>query len=183
MTVFDVFPVLETENFLLRQTKQEDAPLLYRMARDPEVSRYTFWETHRSLRESQDVIEMFRRDFQERKAITWAAQHKKTAEIRGFIGVINIDEVSRSLEIGFWLGREFWGRGYMPELLQAVIKFCIREMGVERVQAKHVIENPASGRVMQKAGMTCEGTLRRASYCKERFWDTAVYSILAGEES
>ena len=72
-------------------------------------------------------------------------------------------------------------QGYATEAAQAVLEYGFRKLGLHRVQARHFTKNPASGRVMQKIGMTYEGTLRQSIYRFGRFEDAALYSILRHE--
>jgi [ribosomal protein S5]-alanine N-acetyltransferase len=67
-------------------------------------------------------------------------------------------------ELGYVLSREHWGKGLMPEAVRAVIRFGFGRMELNRIQARCVAENTASARVMEKAGMTYEGTLRESEY-------------------
>ena len=84
-------------------------------------------------------------------------------------------------ETGYCLGRRWWGRGIATEALRAVIDFLFAQVNFHRVAAVHDPNNPASGRVMQKAGMTREGMLRQSALIKGRFVDSVVYSILRDE--
>lgn len=80
--------------------------------------------------------------------------------------------------VGYWLATEYWGQGIMTESLKAVIGFCFEQMGVNRVQADHFAFNPASGRVMQKAGMQFEGIMRERYFKEGRYIDAPLYAIL-----
>lgn len=72
----------------------------------------------------------------------------------------------------------FWNKGIITESLNAVIKFFFEEVGINRIEAKHDINNPASGEVMKKCGMQFEGILRQAGKNNTGLCDLAVYSIL-----
>lgn len=179
--IFISFPTLQSQRFQLRRPKMEDANQLYALARVEAVSRYLSWHVHRSVSESLAVIEKFRRDFEDGKAVVWAVESKATHNLVGLIEIRNISLLNKSVELGFWLGEEFWGQGYALEILRCVIAFCCASIGIVRIEGKHVTENEASGKTMLKAGMTCEGTLRKGQYFKNRQWDIMVYSILSEE--
>ena len=91
--------------------------------------------------------------------------------------------VSRRFHTGtvaYYLAESTWGKGYMTEILKRVIDFCFDDLGLNRVEADHFARNPASGRVMEKAGMTKEG-LARQKYCKDgEFLDAVLYAIVKG---
>ena len=95
--------------------------------------------------------------------------------------MVHSDDAVRWAELGWVLGRAWWGRGIMPEAARRVLDLLFDEAGFERVTAKHDTENPKSGRVMQKIGMTYEGTLRRSHLNNRGIVDVAVYSLLLSE--
>ena len=84
-------------------------------------------------------------------------------------------------EIGYCIGRQWWHRGIMTEALQAVVDFLFREVGVNRVEARHDTNNPHSGDVMKKCGMQYEGTSRAADRNNQGICDMATYAILRSE--
>jgi [ribosomal protein S5]-alanine N-acetyltransferase len=84
-------------------------------------------------------------------------------------------------ELGYWIAVPAWGRGFATEAAVALCDFAFGVLGVHRIQARHLMRNPASGRVMQKLGMQCEGVLRGAVRKWDRFEDLALYAVLAHE--
>ena len=84
-------------------------------------------------------------------------------------------------ELGYWIGVPFWNRGYATEASRALLDFGFATLGLHRIQARHFTRNPASGRVMQKLGMTLEGVMRGAQRKWDRFEDLAMYAVLASE--
>lgn len=84
-------------------------------------------------------------------------------------------------EMGYWIGRPFWNRGYASEAAGAVVDFGFRELGLGRIHASHFGCNPASGRVMEKVGMVREGRLRRHRKKDGRFQDLVLFGILREE--
>ena len=79
------------------------------------------------------------------------------------------------------MGKAWWGKGFMPEALRAVIEYFFDEVGVNRIAARHDAENPKSGRVMEKAGMKREGVLRASARNNLGIRDAVWYSILKEE--
>jgi ribosomal-protein-alanine N-acetyltransferase len=84
-------------------------------------------------------------------------------------------------ELGYWLRRACWGRGLVPEAVRAVIRHGFEHEGLERIQARCAVENAASARVMEKAGMSYEGTLRRYERIGGELRDMKFYAILREE--
>ena len=90
------------------------------------------------------------------------------------------DDVAKC-ELGYCLGRAWWGRGLMTEAVKEVIRYLFREVGMNRIEASYDVHNPASGRVMEKAGMRFEGIHRQAGKNNQGIVDVAVCAILASD--
>ena len=106
---------------------------------------------------------------------------RETHELIGNISVVKIDEDTQSVELGWVTGRSWWGNGYTAEAAQRVIDFLFDEVGANRIGARHDSNNPNSGRVMQKAGMKYEGTLRQSDRNNQGIVDCAYYSVIAAD--
>lgn len=98
----------------------------------------------------------------------------------GFIG-FEINHWANSAELGYWLGKPYWNRGYATEAARAMVEYGFEELELNRIQARHMEHNPASGRVMEKIGMKYEGTLRQATYRFGEYHDLLMYAILRSE--
>jgi RimJ/RimL family protein N-acetyltransferase len=84
-------------------------------------------------------------------------------------------------ELGYWIGTAYWNHGYCSEAAQAVLRYGFDVLGLHRIYASYMTRNPASGRVMQKIGMTYEGCLRQHVQKWGIFEDIAIYGILRSE--
>lgn len=104
----------------------------------------------------------------------------KSGELVGAIGM-SINEKHRRGEPGYWIGKAFWNNGYCTEAVQEVVRYGFEELGLNRIEARHMTKNPASGRVMAKAGMKLEGTLRQHVLRWDSFEDLVIYGILASD--
>ena len=174
---------IETERLLLRAFCPEDAPAMYHnWTADEEVTRYLTWQPHESPEATLSLARLWAADAAARKDFyQWAIVPKDLGEPIGSLSVVHMNERSGEAELGYCIGRAWWGRGYVPEAVRAVIGFLIRDVGFYRVFARHDTRNPNSGRVMQKSGMRFEGVQRGAGLCNAGRGDLAVYSILAEE--
>ena len=106
---------------------------------------------------------------------------KENGEVMvGSIGV-HVDNEHRHGEIGYWIGQPFWGQGYASAALRLMTKYCFSSLGLHRVYAHHMARNPASGRVMQKAGLRREGLLREHIVKAGRHEDIVIYGLLRDE--
>jgi RimJ/RimL family protein N-acetyltransferase len=101
----------------------------------------------------------------------------------GLVGAISLTIEQKHLraEAGYWIGLPFWGKGYATEALLTIMDFGFEQLGLHRIYASHFTRNPASGRVMVKAGMQFEGCLRHHVVKWGEFEDIASYSILRPE--
>ena len=86
-----------------------------------------------------------------------------------------------SAEVGYSLSRAHWNHGYMSEALNAIVEFGFTKLGLNRIEAQHESDNPASGHVMANAGMKFEGTLRQRIYNKGRYADVDLYAIVRSD--
>ena len=179
--IFAHLPELETDRLILRELRMSDAWALYAYARDPQVSRHVLWSPHESVLQSRqylrDAIRQYRRGLPGSFAITL----KENGRMIGTVGFMWVDAQYRSAEVGYSLSREYWNRGVMTEALRRVVEFGFQEMRLNRIEAQHEVDNPASGRVMAHVGMRYEGTLRQRLKNKGRFVDVALYAILRGD--
>ena len=175
--------VIETQRLILRPFTLEDAqPMFDNWASDSEVTKYVTWPAHGSV----DITEMVMKDWVEGYAnpdrYNWAITLKeKDNDPIGNISAVPVDDHTESVEIGYCMGRAWWGGGIMAEALKAVIDFFMAEVGTNRVYARHDTANPNSGRVMKKAGMTFEGVIRQSGRNNQGIVDLAYYSILRSE--
>ena len=98
----------------------------------------------------------------------------------GDIG-LRVNERFNRAELGFWLGEPFWNQGYMSEAIPAVIKFGFRELKLHKIVARHLPNNPASGRVMIKNGMIKEGELKDHVRRKGKYLSLIQYRLTKPE--
>lgn len=174
--------VLETKRLLLRPFVLEDAPAMYEnWASDQEVTRFMTWPAHTGVDISAWVLSDWVGHYEEKNNYQWAIVPKALGQPIGSISVVRMDEACQSVEIGYCIGRAWWHQGITSEALEAVICFLFAEVGVKRIQARHDPNNPHSGGVMKKCGMTFEGIHRQADRNNQGICDSCVYAILASE--
>lgn len=169
---------IETERLILRPWRMEDAQSMYdHWATDPVVTEYMIWPPHESIDESRRIVGMWLEETKQLNRYEWCIEPKETGEARGSLGVVMIDEETATVELGYCLSRECWGRGYMPEAVKAVIELMFTRVGAKRVIAKHDVDNLKSGRVMQKAGMHYSETREKGVRNNHGLRDVIVYAI------
>lgn len=174
---------LETERLILRRFEAGDAQDMYQnWASDPEVIIFLSWPLHKSAAVSKTVIENWIKHYSEQDYYQWAIILKAVGQpVIGSIGVIHKDDDTKTVNIGYCIGRKWWRQGITSEALSALIDFFIIEVGVNRVEAFHDPNNPNSGKVMLKCGMKYEGTMRQAHRNNQGISDSVWYAILASD--
>ena len=174
-------PVIETERLILRRLNMQDAKAIYEYGRDPLVAKHVLWDAYRSVGEARSFIRYMLRKDHLGEPSSWGIVWKESGCVIGTIGFMWIQSDNAAAEVGYSLARGFWNRGIMTEALRAVIDFGFRTLNLNRIEAQHEIENPASGAVMRKCGMRFEGTLRQRLLNKGKFVDVALYAILRSD--
>ena len=173
---------LETDRLLLRRFDLKDAESVFNnWASDDEVTNYLTWPTHQNLDVSLGYMEFCVKGYSEPAFYQWGIELKDTHELIGNISVVKVVDEIDSLELGWAIGRKYWGNGYTSEAAVKLIDFLFDKVGANRICAKHDVNNPNSGRVMQKAGMKYEGILRQSALNNQGIADMAFYSIIKSE--
>ena len=172
-------PRLETPRLILRRAAMRDAQDVFAYASDPEVARYVLWEAHRTIGDSRHLLRCLLREYREGRPSNFVIEEKSSGHVIGTIGYMNWKPENASVEVGYSLARDCWGRGLATEALGAVLRHSFENLKVHRVEALHDVRNPASGRVMEKCGMKKEGVVRACARNKGEWVDAALWAILA----
>jgi ribosomal-protein-alanine N-acetyltransferase len=173
---------IETERLILRRFTMEDVQAMYdNWASDDDVTRYLTWPTHSDLSITEMVLKSWVDSYAGDDFYNWAIELKSLGQPIGNIAVVRIREHVSSAEIGYCMGKTWWHQGIMSEALTAVMDYLFDRVGMNRVQAEHAVDNPNSGGVMLKCGMTCEGTLRQYGRCNQGIVDLKIYSMIASD--
>jgi len=174
-------PVLETERLRLRPFTLDDAPTVQQLAGDPAIADTTLNIPHPYLDGmAENWINTHADALASRKSITYAITSRQDGALLGAIG-LTINRQDRRAEMGYWMGKPFWDRGYTTEAARALLAFGFNELDLNRIHASYLVRNPASGRVMEKMGMRHEGLLRQHVQKNGRFEDLATCAILRSE--
>ncbi len=178
-----IFPMerLETDRLILRRMDLHDAKDMFEYSRDPQVALHVLWDAHTSISESRSYIKCMMRRYRAGDPASWGIVRKDQDRLVGTIGYMWYQPENNSAEIGYSIARDCWNQGFMTEALAEVIRYSFENMGMNRLEAQHEKDNPASGAVMRKNGMVHEGTLRSRLYNKGRYVDVEIYSILRQE--
>ena len=152
--------MLETQRLILRKWNDTDADSLFEYAKDPDVGPIAGWSPHKSITESLDVIRNVLNG-KECFAICEKGSEKAIGAIELILnGHTDITENDTECELGYWLGKPFWGRGYMPEAAREIIRHGFEDIGMTTIWCRYFDGNQKSKRVQEKIGFiyhhTCE---------------------------
>jgi [ribosomal protein S5]-alanine N-acetyltransferase len=177
-------PTLETPRLLLRPVTSADAGSVYLYASNPAVTRFTLFETHRSIDDSKwFVIDYVRSRYVSREPDPLAVVLKDDPLQRmvGAVGAHWASQPNGTMELGYSLAEPYWGRGLTTEAAGVLTDHVFTEYPVERIQAQAFVGNESSGKVLEKLGFQREGVLRSLVFRRGRHWDTIMYSLIRSE--
>lgn len=171
-------PTIQTDRLVLRPFSLTDAPAVQRLAGDRDIASTTLSIPH--LYEdsmAEQWINTHQERYEKGELVNFAITFSSDKPLIGAIG-LSINQPYESAELGYWIGKPYWNRGYCTEAAKAAVQYAFAELGLNRVYTTYLKRNPASGRVMQKIGMTYEGRLREHVIKWGTFEDLEQYGIL-----
>lgn len=173
-------PILRTARLVLRPFVLADAPVVQRLAGDENVASTTLNIPH-------PYEDGMAERWIERQTREWEAQTSLVLAVTtgddGLVGAVSLalTPAHGRAELGYWIGVPFWNRGYATEAAAALVAYGFDELGLNRVLARHITRNPASGRVISKLGMRPEGVMREHIMKGDEPEDIAIYAILRSD--
>jgi ribosomal-protein-alanine N-acetyltransferase len=170
-------PTIETPRLLLRPFTVADAPEVQRLAGDREIASTMLHVPHPYEGMAEQWIGTHQEHYERGEAVNFALVLRAT---NGLVGAMSLqlNQPHSHAELGYWIGKPFWNQGYCTEAARAVVHYGFAVLGLHRVYATYLTRNPASGRVMQKIGMSYEGCLKQHVKKWGVFEDQAFYGIL-----
>ena len=149
--------MMETNRIILRPWRESDAEALFEYASDPDIGPRAGWPPHKSVEESLEVIRsIFNND------TTWAIELKESGEAIGAMGYLpcegnNLPSREGEPLVGYWVGKPYWNQGICTEALGLMTGHIRQATDIKSLISGHFIDNPASGRVMEKCGFIPTG--------------------------
>jgi RimJ/RimL family protein N-acetyltransferase len=138
----------------------EDASPIFKLyAQDQDVTRYLTFKPHQSIEETKTFLKRCLNNWKNETSFPWTIIRMKDNQLVGMVEIVSLDQ--SGIQLGYVLAKSYWGNGYMTEVLRKIIDWAFRQNDTYRVWAMCDIENIASTRVMERAGMQREGVLRR----------------------
>ncbi len=174
---------IEGKSVNLRKVTKADAQSIYEHAKDREISRYTFIPHPYKREDALHFIKFTHLQMKKGKEYHLGIELKATGQIIGMIGMMQISRKHRRAEVGYWLGKSYWGKGYAAEALRLMLRFGFEQLKLVRITAGVMHPNLTSARMLEKAGFTFEGRLRKNFMQHSQWLDELRYGILKEEFS
>lgn len=183
MTFPDTLPKLDTERLVLKALAEPDVQALFAILSDPEVMR--FWNTPpmEKTSEAEELLARAAVASSQRTSLRWGIQPQTGTQIIGTCMLFHLNEQSSRAEIGYALGRAYWGQGFMQEALTAVFAYGFdeRRLNLERIEAELDPRNTASVRALERLGFAREGVLRERWTVAGETSDSLIMGLLQRE--
>lgn len=177
----DRLPTLATERFLVRHLEEADAPALFDIFSDPEVTRYWSSPPLADREAARELLRQIQDFFQSRTLLQWGIAQRSTGRVIGTCTLAWLDAQNRRADLGFAVARQQWGEGVASEAVPAVLRFGFQALNLHRVEADVDPRNLASVRVLERLGFQREGFLRERYLLNGEAQDAWFYGLLRSE--
>ena len=175
--------VLETSRLKLRRFELSDAEAMYNnWASDSEVTKYLMWTSHQSIGETESIIKDWIESYKKDMFYQWAITLRSNeSEPIGSISIVRMDKRINNVHVGYCIGKRWWNKGITTEALSALIRFFFQEVGVNRIESRYDPRNLSSGKVMEKCGMSYEGTIKQGDWNNQGICDYSMYGLVSDD--
>jgi [ribosomal protein S5]-alanine N-acetyltransferase len=172
-------PLLRTERLLLRPFAMADAPRVAELCAEREIAATTLFIPHPyTLEDAQVWLQGHQETFDSGHGVQFAICREE--ELIGAVGLVIEPQHDRG-DLGYWIGKPYWGAGYATEAAAAVVRYGFLELKLNRVHAYHYLGNSASGRVLEKIGLRCEGLARQHIKKWGQYQDCPLYGLVRAD--
>lgn len=170
---------LDTERFILRPISLDDAEEIHQHVKEYDIARWMINLPHPypedgAIKYIGEATELMKKGLSYELPI----RLKTTGELVGVMALLKVDRKNRNAELGYWIAKKYWGKGFATEAGSRILEFGFKILKLERIYAKYYPENKASSRVMEKMGMKYEGTMRHEIFKNEKYFDMSYYGII-----
>lgn len=179
--LFKKIPNIDTPRLLLRRMKVSDSEDMYEYSCQDKVTKYLLWQSHPDHRYTKDYLSYIQGRYRAGEFYDWAIVHKDSGKMIGTCGFAKLDFENNSAEVGYVLNPVFWNCGYATEALKHVVDFGFRVLNLHRIEARYIVGNEVSRRVMEKCGMTFEGIHRSSLLVKYNYVSVGYCAVTAEE--
>lgn len=169
------FPVLTTERCDLRQVQWQDLGMVFDFNSDLRVLRYVAREPYQTMDEAREKIQGFFDGYEQKKGIWWTFIEKESGQVMGYGGLFNIEADQGTAEIGYGLLSEFWGKGYITEIVPEMVRMGFLDLRLDSIHALVVPGNHASEKVLLGQGFAHVELLQEHSQARGESFDMNLF--------
>lgn len=174
-------PTIPTPRLQLRAIAPSDVPALLAVFGDPEVCRYWSRPPLPDAAAAVALHDEIARSFTERTLFQWGITARGSDALVGTCTLAGLSPAHRRAEVGFALARAAWGRGYVAEVLPALVAFAFATLGLHRLEADADPRNHRSIRALERVGFVREGHQRERYHQMDEWQDAVLYGLLRRE--
>lgn len=179
--IFSKLPELQTDRFILRRMRPDDADDMYEYAHDAEVTKYLTWSPHQSKAYTRDYLLYIKGRYRVGDFFDWAIVCKDSGKMIGTCGFTRFDYPNNCGELGYVINPSYHGQGIATEVVAKIVEFGFCRLELNRIEAKYMVGNEASRRVMEKNDMTFEGIQRQRMLVKGQYRDIGVCALIKSD--
>lgn len=167
-------------NIYLALMHERDSEKLHEYCKDPKLNEYSGpYKASESIEKSKEYIANCKKNFTKKKSYIFGIYEKKTDYLVGTIGFFGLDKENKNGEIGFWVAKDFWNKGYMTEAVKLMTDYIFKILKYHRVYAHFHELNKAVGKILGKAGYEKEAELKDALLSKDgKYYNDIIYGIV-----
>ncbi len=172
------FPTLRTERLILREITLNDAEDFFVLRKNKEAMKYIDKPLHKSVSETQELIQKIIDDIKNNETIAWAISLKGNQKLIGTIGYHRIQKEHHRGEIGYMISPEYWNKGLVSEALVKVLEYGFTQMKFHSIEGVINPNNLISAKLLKKFGFIKEAYFKENYFFEGKFLDTEIYSLL-----
>jgi RimJ/RimL family protein N-acetyltransferase len=174
---------IETERLTIRLVERSDLSALLIVNGNDAVTRFLPYPSWTGMADAQAWFDRMAARFETGAAAQFVIVHRERGHVMGSCLLFHFDEPSARAEVGYVLGREHWGAGYMHEAMTALVAFAFGTLGLRRLEAEIDPRNAASAKLLERLGFVKEGLLRQRWATKNEVTDSGLYGLLRSDGS
>jgi len=181
-SVFESFPVLKSEKLTLREFRNSDAEMIFRIRSNEKVMLHMDTDYHESVEDALKFIKLINDNYNDKSGINWAIELTGADEMIGYVCFHKLDRTNCRAEIGYALHPDYWRKGYTAEAIRKVVKFGFGEMDLHGIDANINPKNEASKSLLKKLGFKKEAYFRENYLKNGVFLDSEIYCLLCSDK-
>ncbi len=174
------FPTIKTERLLLRQFVDSDLQNVFKGLSEPDIIKY-YGVSYDSLEETKLQMKFFADLEKDETGVWWAVCSSNNNIFYGAGGLNSLSKVHKKAEIGFWLLKDFWGKGIMFETLPIICNYGFDSLGLHRIEGLVETENANCKKAMHKLNFKHEGTMKDCEIKNGKYISLDIYAMFKNE--